>query len=335
MRLFGLVLACTSPAENSPQGTEPTPAEDEAADSGDSAEFSDEDEPPQEYVYDTEETKPLLSSDDVSRAIEEGLATIFSIDPLPLHEAYEAMRALGDGTCPYYYDDHYEDYGQYYWRDTCTAGSGTEFSGYGYSYMNEDYWSSEDLYTSLSAYYYGAARIVNRDGDTLDVSGSSSHSVYGYPESDQWYHYNQLVGDFISDDASDKGTWLAQGLSVDLYFYGVRYGNYDPVAYYSSTYGSLAGLTGEVTALRWEEIILYSESLGSPCPQEPSGTFSIRDTEGEWYHVSFDGPAYWGGETFPPECDGCGEVWYRGTYLGDTCVDFGRLANWGLGDRPW
>ena len=60
---------------------------------------------------------------------------------------------------------------------------------------------------------------------------------------------------------------------------------------------------------------------------------SIRDADGEWYQAIFDGPAFQGAEVFPPDCDGCGEVWFRGQRLGEVCPDFSAFTDWQ--DQPW
>jgi hypothetical protein len=78
---------------------------------------------------------------------------------------------------------------------------------------------------------------------------------------------------------------------------------------------------------------MATAAWGSDCPQEPSGTLAIRDEANEWYTVAFDGPSYAGGETFPAACDGCGEVWYRGTSLGLVCPDLSTLTQWER--SPW
>ena len=59
----------------------------------------------------------------------------------------------------------------------------------------------------------------------------------------------------------------------------------------------------------------------------------MRDSEGEWYDVNFQGPPYQGARVLPNDCDGCGQVYYRGELLGEVCPDFSILTDWE--DRPW
>jgi hypothetical protein len=96
---------------------------------------------------------------------------------------------------------------------------------------------------------------------------------------------------------------------------------------------SVSGLTGELSAVRLNNIYMYSENLGSMCGIEPSGSIAVRDYAGNWYEAEFDGPKYYGAGTFPPDCDSCGRVYWRGELLGTVCPDFGLLVDWE--ERPW
>jgi hypothetical protein len=75
---------------------------------------------------------------------------------------------------------------------------------------------------------------------------------------------------------------------------------------------------------------MLSTASGSECSSEPGGTVSVRDAEGEWYDVTFQGPVSGSSTSFPAECDGCGEVWFRGAPIGDVCPDLSTLQTWGI-----
>ena len=74
--------------------------------------------------------------------------------------------------------------------------------------------------------------------------------------------------------------------------------------------------------------MIYSNELGSECDLEPYGTISVRDNDGNWVDVVFDGPAYWGAWAFQPHCDGCGMAYFRGEEVGPTCIDFSSWLEW-------
>ncbi|MDP6935323.1 MAG: hypothetical protein QGG40_20555 [Myxococcota bacterium] len=284
---------------------------------------------PSAYIYEVEEVVPILALDEVEQGITDALVSVFTLDPLFLHQAYDEMVALSDDDCPYYYDYYYEDYDRYYWYDACTTDEGDAFSGYA---IHSDWSGYEaDGYTYDEYRYLSAqAKITHADGRVIEAAGYSSYYERTYPDyATAAYHY--IVGDFRFDGPSAEGTWLAKDWSAYLYFYGAYYPGYP--GNYVTTYGSLSGLDGLVNAIELDDVVLYQEALGSPCGIEPSGTISVRDDDGAWYDVDFQGPAYWGAPAFPPECDGCGEVYYRGTYQGEVCPEFSPLVDWQ--ERPW
>ena len=90
---------------------------------------------------------------------------------------------------------------------------------------------------------------------------------------------------------------------------------------------------GTANSIWFDGVWIATEGQGSDCPIEPSGTISIRDDAGDWYDVEFQGPGYSGAASFPPECDGCGDVWYQGENLGQACVDFSAMTDWE--GSPW
>ena len=60
---------------------------------------------------------------------------------------------------------------------------------------------------------------------------------------------------------------------------------------------------------------------------------SVRDLDGDWYDVVFDGPTDWGADSDPDLCDGCGEAYFRGEDVGAVCPDFSGLNGWE--GTPW
>jgi hypothetical protein len=60
---------------------------------------------------------------------------------------------------------------------------------------------------------------------------------------------------------------------------------------------------------------------------------SLRDSDGNWYDVVFDGPILYDDVIDPAVCDGCGEAWYRGEPMGTVCADFNALVDWEV--SPW
>lgn len=356
--LLGLISGCTpesrvapieedDPSEPDP-GEEPSeqaPEEEEPAHSPDPSRGASVDpteardpheDAPDDYIFEEETVEPLLTLSQVERGIEEGLATVFWADPAVLVNEYARIIAsskseaiAGTGDCPYFYDYYYEDYGYFYWYDTCTAEDETSYSGYALGYDYSGLVSGAYEYDQY-AYMYGSGSVTSPEGYELEIGGNVYDYEYDYYGDYYSYYYTYIVGNFAYDDPAFADTWLAAGLSVNLYVYGDHYEGAQNTLTFT---GSLAGMTGDVNTIVLTDTYIYTASRGSACEEEPSGTISVRDANGEWYDVVFHGPPYAGASVFPPDCDGCGQVFFRGQQLGEVCPDFSILTDWE--DRPW
>jgi len=294
---------------------------------------------PDDYVYEQDEVEALLSVADVEQGIEDGLATAMWIDPSIVLDEYgrlisaaEADMVSGEGDCPYYYDYYLEYYSYFYWYDSCTTPDGTAFSGYALGYDFSGASSPPYAYPHY-AYLSGSGAVQSPDGYTLEIGGSAYDYEYDYYGSYYNYHSGYVVGSFAYDDPRFADTWLAAGLSIDLTISGDDYGDYDVPMNTLTFTGSLSGMTGDVNTVVFTDTTISAAGRGSACDVEPSGTISVRDADGEWYDVNFQGPPYVGASVFPPDCDGCGQVYFRGQYLGDACPDFRVITTWE--GRPW
>ena len=278
----------------------------------------------------TDTITPLLSTDDIEQGINEAIAVLLAIDPLTLHTAYSAQFDVMDGECLYFYDYYLEDYDQYYWADTCETAEGTSFNGYLVSYDWDGSQVSGPLTYDYRRYLSGVAKIEDPGGNTLEISGYSSFYEYNDDIYGARVVAHSALGDFRWSGPDVPDSWLDDNLSIVLSQYG-QYWQTEGV--YMSTSASLSGMTGTVNAIDIENAVLYSEGLGSPCAIEPANRVSVRDSDGEWYDIDFQGTHYWGGAVFAPHCDGCGQASYRGEFIGDVCPDFSPLLEWE--DRPW
>lgn len=296
------------------------------------------DELPDDYVYEEDAVEPELSLDDVQAGIEDGLWTYFWVDPAMLHDLYRDLTSVpeadvisGAADCPYYYDYYYTDYGYFYWYDTCSTDDGTGFSGYALSYDYAGLVSGGYTYPEYG-YISASGAVTSPAGATLDLAGYSYMYEYDYGGS-YGYHYNYIYGNFSYDGEGYEDTWLAAGLSLNLYTSAFQYNNTETPNLYVQFSGSLAGMTGAVNTIVFVDTYFHTAAMGSNCDAEPSGTISVRGSDGEWYDVEFQGPPYMGSSVFPTDCDGCGQVYFRGEYLGDVCPDFSALSDWE--NRPW
>ena len=315
------------------------PGEIEDGDSGVAEEVEEEEDLPSDYIYDEDDVTASITLAQIEQGVSDGVVAMLSIDPDVMHDSYNAIidqsmadAIAGDADCPYYYESYWTTYGYFYWYDSCEAKDDTEFSGYGYSYNYDPYWYATYYYYTDVSYLYGNMSVTTPEGYVFEGSGYSYHQEYTYNET---YHsvYAYVYGNWAYDGPEADDTWLQQGLSVNTYVSGAAYsGVSEPTSQLSLT-GSVAGLPGDINTVVMTDTFIYTAAYGSPCDKEPSGQISVRDAQGEWYDVQFQGPPYIGATVFPSDCDGCGQVYFRGAYLGDVCPDFTPMTNWEV--RPW
>ena len=284
-----------------------------------------EDDSPTPYVYEEEEnTTDTVDVAVLAAGVEEALEVLASIDPLLFHETYEAALLESDGDCPYWYPYDYE-----YWSDTCTTSNGTKFYGYGSS-ENKDGYVSNNVTFSPYRYFSGDAKIVHNDGRVIEASGYSSFYETISATGDTSF-YQSMSGRFRIEAPDTEGTWLSRDLSLALNYYAGYYPGYPGKQVLVNS--AISGLEGEIFAASFDSVYLYEETLGNLCDLEPSGTISLRDTAGTWYDLEFQGASFWGSNVFPPDCEGCGQAYVQGKYLGEVCPDFSLLTDWDT--RPW
>jgi len=291
----------------------------------------------EEYVHDAPEPQVEFDLEQIKWAMEESIRIVRWVDPAKVHNSYEAVEADGNDDCPNYDEEYFEDNEVYHWRDSCAVSSGGSFSGYAYSYDYGDHWNeNETIHYDGRAYFRGSARVIDGRGNTFVGAGNSSYWERSSVWTDDMTFYQNMSGNFRFDSPNYYGTWLGEDLNVSIYHYSDKYvddGDHYGGAYSVYWNASVSGLTGELSAVRLNNIYMYSENLGSMCGIEPSGSIAVRDYAGNWYEAEFDGPKYYGAGTFPPDCDSCGRVYWRGELLGTVCPDFGLLVDWE--ERPW
>jgi len=292
-----------------------------------------------EYIYDAPEPEVEFDLAQIEWAMEESIRIVRWIDPAKMHMSYKTVEEDGNDECPEYDEEYYEenDGERYHWRDACSVSSGGSFAGYAYTYDYGDHWNeNETVHYGGHAYFNGSARVIDGRGNTFVGAGNSGYWERSSVWTDDKTFYQNMSGNFRFDDPNYYGSWLAEDLNVSVYHYSDMY--VDDADHYGGAYSvywnaSISGLTGELSAVRMTNMYMYSENLGSMCGIEPSGSIAVRDREGNWYEAEFDGPKYYGAGTFPPDCDSCGRVYWRGELLGTVCPDFELLVDWE--ERPW
>lgn len=306
--MLSFLLACA---------TTGSPPADSAADSAAPADAP--------YLYEEDEPPvPGLSLADLVLTLNEGVGAVWSYNAAPIFSAYEAGMASASVGCPNYYD--YD--GSAYWYDTCTSEAGTQFSGYSF-YQKYVGYDAGGGTTYDGASLSGVGSITSADGTRVEFGGSAYELVVTsqLPVDDPSYYtgfYRVIQGGFALSGEAAAGTWLEEDAGPDLVI----------STYYAPSYegrsvtleGSLGDLGDGSQAIVFDSVYLMSPNLVPDCPGEPYGVVSVRDGEGSWYDVIFDGPETWDAPLDLDRCDGCGEAYFRGEDLGEVCgVDFTGL----------
>ncbi|MDG1480563.1 MAG: hypothetical protein P8R54_13280 [Myxococcota bacterium] len=266
-----------------------------------------------------ESTAPDFISDDVAAAVEGALLLITQLDVGPIVSVYSALLAQSDSTCPLWSD--YK--GTPLWYDTCTADAGVSFSGYG---LTQPWEGTDDGSGNRwwGTQIYSIATITDADGQVLTTGGSVA-SLTGVSADGAALIYALIEGSFSWDGPEAAGTWLDWGSTPSITWFSLR--DPDSGGQVITVSGAITIDDGPIAAVVLDNIYLTDELLGSSCGEEPSGTISVLDSDGRWYDLIFDGPTDAVPEVAAGVCDGCATVWYRGSPLGEACVDFSILRS--------
>jgi hypothetical protein len=271
---------------------------------------------------------PSIDAETVQIALDEVFGTIWNFRPEPVLDGYDEANADADASCPLVIPDYNIEYGEaWYWSNTCTSDKGASYTGFVYGVQFED-WETGDFVLSGGG-MAAAAKVTDAQGRLWE--GSGTVYSYGGVDSTGTYLVNVLImdGTWAWEGAGGSG-WLSTGIEPGFtasatWIYGLGGAvGFD---------GGLFGLAGSVDTVVMDSVFLYDEALAPECALEPSGTISLRDTEGHWFDVIFDGPEQLADPINADWCDGCGGAWYQGNYIDEICLDFSALLDWE--ERPW
>ncbi len=280
------------------------------------------------YVYEDDGVAVEVDLDQVVLALEDAADQVLLVDPNLWIDAYQEAMAWEDYYCPYHYEDYLELYGYDYWYGGCQTEDGGSYDGYAYGYQYTEPVESGQYTYWTYGWLSGELGIEHPDGAGLDLAGY--FYANDYQVGPNRYYYNQIDGSIRWLGEGFEGTWIAAGLSANLIVSG---GYNEDTGTYLNLSGGLSGYDGESTAVWFDGVLMAQESRGNDCEIEPSGTISVRQDNGTWVDVLFDGAPYLGGEVFPAACDGCGEAWVDGAARGTVCPDLSVLTSWTK--RPW
>ena len=308
--MLTLLLACT-------------PAGDDSAAKG-----ADVYEPAPYIVPEEDPPVAAFSAAELEGAIAESLDLATGLRGSDVFPSYFAAMEGADDDCPNYYETD----GNVYWYDVCTSSYGSQFNGYSFYYYYDHYDAGDgSFYTGHAV--AGVAQVWDAEDHLFEAGGTAYDLRVDGDTFTYWYSVAQ--GAFSYDGPEAEGTWLEQGLSPDMVQTVYYATGADAKGYVLQ--GSVSGLSGSFTSAVYDGVQIFDEALvayaGGNCALEPSGVVSLRDVDGAWYDVLFDG--YTEARPLTPEgmCDGCGEAYFRGDAVGQVCVDFTGLNSWE--GAPW
>lgn len=301
--VVGLVAACGPSGDDGEAPVEPSP-----------------------WSYDPgSDRTPTLSADQVASAIERWVPRMRTVEVAPLFDAYLLASSDGDGMCPT--EQTVEEGDAYYqiWQADCSTEAGSSY--YGYAQYVADTEPGDDGWTNSYRYVYGVASIDTPDGHQWRANGYFSSS-YNWKESERYWD-KSVQGDHAWDGVEADGTWLAEGLRFEGYAASYT----DGTGRTTVVSGGLSGMAGEVVAVSASNLQVLSAEWTPPCPQEPTGSVSVRAADGGWYDVVFDPPTWDDPGVDAAQCDGCGGLWFEGERIGEVCVDLTSMVAWS--EAPW
>ncbi|MCP4805288.1 MAG: hypothetical protein GY884_08055 [Proteobacteria bacterium] len=316
--LSGTWLGCTEPVEN-------------------------EEEVPSTFSYDApEEEGPALTVDELEDRVEQILGKVYSYDAQPMIDIYWDLIEDTDESCPAWYATDDSDY----WiaaddgaagQDTegeqggCVTTGATEYRGWAYT-QRQDAYITEDGWTIDKDYVSALAWIWTPSGDLYEAAGTLLTSVQtlDLEQGDFVLAESRIEGVFGWDGSGLEDTWIGVGEVPDMAIetQSMLQRHFVEVEGGVSGVQDLDGLD----AFAFNDFIYGDEFY---CALEPSGVISLRQPDGQWYEVQFDGPDEEQDTQVntDPACDGCGRVYFRSQEWGTICVDFGTLLDWDI--SPW
>ena len=271
-----LLLACRAPAEPIDTGVdEPTP-----------------------YIYEDAETvEASMTADDIGQAISALLEDTLQIHASPVFDSYDAIMTAQEPDCPNYYENE----GNLYWYDYCYSSDGSYFTGYAFSLEYEDYPAEGYVYNGRAL--NAVAEVSTGEGHLFSAGGTAQFlRADSTEEAHDVQHiiwYSVIQGSYAYDGPEAAGTWLNEGISPDLTLQIAEIPEEAEAGVSGRTFtadGGVSGLSGDIGTFLFDAFQVWPAEFGNSCPEEPHGMISVRDEDGLWYDVVFDGSEPWSSE---------------------------------------
>lgn len=281
---------------------------------------------PLPWFFETTERSDDIDLVAVGEALDQAVREVLTYDARHVVDAYlDQLDASTDPNCP---EVTVDGAGNRYWLAGCAADDGSIYSGFLFHYPQSEVPNGDVLFSGDTL--DGNARIIDGLGRAIDIQGSVGFLTGTAVDGSSDLVVSSIAGGFGLDDAPEG--WLATGpQSVQVVLVGLTL---------RSVVGSLVQVAGSVVTLReagdrsdgayavtFDDNVMATGAL-SACNSEPGGTISVRDAEGRWLDITFDGPVLDQSAGDPTACDGCGRAVLDGVEIGEVCADFFPWLSW-------
>ncbi|MFN3197378.1 MAG: hypothetical protein ACE366_03000 [Bradymonadia bacterium] len=273
-----------SPADRTPSSDEPAPNRE-----------------PTPYVpdIDDEAIPAALEDEALADALTEYVPAVLTLDLSSVPERLAGLIDLTAPECPGGQQYETEEGYVIVAENECTHSSGVRFEGYLRLAML-DYTGDEGQRVTGFNIESGSVRIDTPDGRSFEAGGYLDVRHERQSDGEVWGTYTQGSVRFDDETAGDN-LWLSGAMSGRIERYIYRHESGEMVMGASVATAIEVGPDGgAISAISIDDLELNTWL----CAEEPIGTLSVREAEGVWHDVHYDG--FDPEEEAPLACDGCG-----------------------------
>jgi hypothetical protein len=325
-------------------------------------------DPPSGYEFETPPPPPPTDAALIAAQLDTVLLEVFALDPVELFQSFEGQLALGEAptaveppegeeNCPQYDIDRLNDPADGFlaWsaQGTCDSDLSTaRFQGDGESRRRENF--LEDAADPNSAFIIqelsmGSTSRIFEDravnaGPRFDIAMGMDY-VEAVPTqgSTDIGTFANFDGTAFWNGTGSGAVWLSQRYSLDFEVSSQVIGANKQVF----IRGIVSGLQNPlIDAIIFNDVEMTLATFPDPndpniilstCQLEPAGSFELRDTNGYWYRLSFQGSRDFDDEA-GGQCDGSGDLIiindpFNPQITQPVTPTFTGLSDWG--GRPW
>ena len=270
-------------------------------------------------VADTDPVMPTTDAATLAEGMTEALMALFAFDLNPIETGYTQVMAEADEDCPIWAIDGES----VYWYASCTSDLGTSFNGYG-TLVDYATLPPEDGIHFSGTMLNTIATISSFEGEHFS-GGGAAFNIQATNNDGYELAYMGTDGGFEWSGPEAEGSWMRAATSLD--FIALMEQNSEHKVLQIE--GTISGLSA-VDAVVFSGLTAVNTILPDGCGPEPHGMVAIRDIEGHWFDLEFQGMDDQGALDTTNGCDQCATAWFEGRPLFEVCPVMDLLYAWSL-----